>query len=101
MPAERSAGSFCALAPDDHAPFRLIAVAPPFAAGGACRHHSSSPSACAAGIAAGVLLEPATIAPAQWAVAFFVLAAFVAAARGMVRRRALVRDARRSFPCAR
>ena len=39
-------------------------------------------SACAAGIAAGVFLDPATIAPAQWAVAFFVLATFVAAARG-------------------
>jgi competence protein ComEC len=38
--------------------------------------------ACAAGIAAGVFLEPATIAPAHWAVAFFVLAAFLAAARG-------------------
>jgi len=39
-------------------------------------------SACAAGITAGVFLDPATIAPAHWAVAFFVLAAFVAAARG-------------------
>ena len=30
--------------------------------------------ACAAGVAAGVFLEPATIAPAQWAVALFALA---------------------------
>ena len=39
-------------------------------------------SACAAGIAAGVFLDPATIAPAHWVLAFFALAAFVAAARG-------------------
>src|SRR5688572_27280518 len=39
-------------------------------------------SACAAGIAAGVFLDPATIAPAHWAVAFFALVSFVAAARG-------------------
>ena len=38
--------------------------------------------ACAGGIAAGVFLDADTIAPAQWAVAFFVLTAFVAAARG-------------------
>jgi competence protein ComEC len=39
-------------------------------------------SASAAGIAAGVFLDPARIAAAHWGVAFFVLAAFVAAARG-------------------
>jgi len=41
-------------------------------------------SVCAAGIAAGVFLDPATMAPAHWAVAFLVLAAFLAAARGRV-----------------
>jgi hypothetical protein len=42
-------------------------------------------SACAAGTAAGVFLHPAAIAPAHWAVAFFVVAAFLAAARGRLR----------------
>ena len=37
---------------------------------------------CAVGIAAGVFLDPATIAPAHWLVALFALVAFLAAARG-------------------